>query len=103
MEFSRIVVNFCGGDDLQVLEVLNAVREMVLDLDIKTKCDISFHSISHSTFPMGEAFVTVVGLGEESLSGGLAGAAKAAADGEVYFFNGKYWTVSEKDINNAVA
>jgi hypothetical protein len=36
MEYPRIVLNYCGGNDLQVLEVLDAIREMVLDLDAVT-------------------------------------------------------------------
>jgi hypothetical protein len=102
MEYPRIVVNFCGGNDLQALEVLDAIREMVLDLDAVTRSVISFNSISHLSFPKGSAAVTVVGLGEENEAGGLEGAAKALANGEAYFFDGKYWTVSEKDINDAV-
>lgn len=103
MEYPRIVINFCGGDDLQVLEVLEAVREMVLDLDIATSAKVSFNSMSHSTFPAKQATVTVVGLKDESTVGGLKGDAKALANGEVYFADGKYWTLSEDDINTAVA
>ena len=103
MEYPRLVINFAGGDDLQILEVTEAITMMVLDLDIKTKCDIMFNSISDSSFPMGTASVTVVGLAEESVSGGLEGAAKSVANGEVYFYDGKYWTVSEGDINSALA
>lgn len=104
MEYPRLVINLAGGDDLQVLEVTEAVRLMVLDLDIKTKCDISFNSLSHSSLPRGIATITVVGLvGEESNAGGLEGAAKSVANGEVYFYDEKYWTVSDKDINDAVA
>jgi hypothetical protein len=107
MQYDRIVINFAGGDDLQVLEVLAAVQEMVLDLDIATKAKISFNSVSHKTFPVGTAAVTVVGLPER-----LAGneqevrqdaVQKTVAGGEVYFRDGKYWTVLEQDINSAGA
>jgi len=103
MECQRIVINFCGGNDLQVLEVLQAVETMVLDLDIMTKAAVSFHSISHASLPLKQAFVTVVGLPEESLSGGRTNVDKALANGEIYFANGQYWTVSEEHLNTAVA
>ena len=59
--------------------------------------------MSHSSLPLGSATLTVVGLAEENLAGGLEGADKAVANGAVYVCDGKYWTVSEKEANNAVA
>lgn len=100
---ARIVVNFAGGDDLQVLEVLEAVEKLVLGLDAVTKSVITFNSISHNSLPMGQATVTVVGLGEENTSGGLKGTQKSMSNGEVYFVDGKYWTVTADSLNTAVA
>lgn len=100
---ARIVINFAGGNDLQVLEVLEAAEKLVLALDAVTKSVITFNSISHGSLPMGQATVTVVGLGEENTSGGLAGAQKSMANGEVYFVDGKYWTVSPDNLNSALS
>jgi hypothetical protein len=74
-----------GFEDLQVLEVMDAVRLMILDLDIASYATVSFHSISHSIFPTGQVKVTVVGLGDNNQARGLTGAARAVASGEVYF------------------
>lgn len=104
MECNRVVINFAGSDDLQVLEVIQAVQELVLDLDVVTRSEITFHSLSHSSLPAEHAFVTVVGFtSEEDISGGLQGAKKSAAKGEVYFVDGTYWTVSADDLNEQVA
>ena len=102
-DYESVALNFCGGSDAQVLEVLDAVRELVLDLDVKTKAQIAFHSISHSQFPDGKSYLTVVALPEDASTGGLKGVERSLAAGEVYFVDGQYWTVSEDDRNNAVA
>lgn len=99
----KVVINFLGGDDLQVLQVLDAVQEIVLDLDVKTNSKIFFHSLCHSSFPNESATLTVVTLPEESLSSGFQGKEKSVSNGEVYFCEGKYFTVAEEDINTAVA
>jgi hypothetical protein len=103
MEFPTIVLNFAGGDDAQVLEVLDAVKDIVLDLDVATRAKILFNSISHSTLPPTSSFLTVVGLPDEVTTGGLRNVDRAVASGEVYFANGKYFTVIEEDINPAIA
>ena len=116
LEWDRVCLNFAGGTDAQVLEVLAAAREMVLDLDVKTKCQITLHSISHDSIPMGKSFLTVVGLAAASSSTTEEGQATshgfegnrdsvkdALVKGEVYFCNGKYWTVTEENRNMAMA
>jgi hypothetical protein len=100
---ARIVINFAGGDDLQVLEVLEAAEKLVLGLDAVTKAIITFNSMSHGSLPLSQTTITIVGLGEENTSGGLTGAQKSLSNGEVYFVDGKYWTVSPDNINTAVA
>ena len=90
MPYDRIVINFAGSEELQVLDVLAAAQLMVLDLDAATKSEISFNSISDSSIrPAESVFVTVVGLSEE---------AGDDETGELYFCDGKYLTVSEKDL-----
>jgi len=103
LEYDTVHINFCGGNDAQVLEVLAATKEMVLDLDVKTKAKIAFSSISHSSLPEGKSFITVVGLPEDVSTGGLKGVERALASGEVFFCNGQYWTVTDDDINTAIA
>lgn len=103
MPFDTVVVNFCGGDDAQVLEVMEAIRQLVLALDVATKAKISFHSISHSNFPLSSSAVTIIGLSEGASTGGLEGVERAIASGELYFRDGKYYTLVEQDINPAIA
>ena len=116
LDWDRVCLNFAGGADAQVLEVLAAVREMVLDLDVKTKCEITFHSVSHDSIPSGKSFLTVVGLAAAASStpeegqatslgidGDSGSVQDALAKGEVYFCNGKYWTVTEENRNMAIA
>ena len=116
LEWDRVCLNFAGGTDAQVLEVLAAAREMVLDLDVKTKCQITLHSISHDSIPMGKSFLTVVGLAaassstteeRQATSHGFEGNRDSVKDalvkGEVYFCNGKYWTVTEENRNMVIA
>lgn len=102
----KVVINFMGGDDLQMLEVLDAIQHMVVNLDVETRAKISFNSLCHNSFPAQDASLTVVALaaGEEGpLVGSMTGAEKSVAQGEVYWANGKYVTVVEEDINDAIA
>jgi hypothetical protein len=99
----KIVINFLGGDDLQILEVLQAIEQLVLNLDVKTSTKISFNSICHNSFPLERAYLTVVALAGEGGGESLSGAEKAIADGEVYFRDGTYYTLAKEDINAALA
>ena len=111
MQSSNLIINFCSGDDAQVLEVLSAIKKIVLDLDIATKTKISFNSISHATFPLGTSAVTVIAVPET-----VANAAtdnmmdtvehkiiQSLLSGEIYFRDGIFYTLIEDDINPAVA
>jgi hypothetical protein len=98
---TKIVINMLGGDDLQLLEVTDALVELVLDLDCNTKAKIEFNSLSHNMFPEQRATVTVVAV--EGSSGGKEGVDKSVAKGEVYVYDGKYYTVVEDDINTDIA
>ena len=98
MESEKLVLNFLGGDDLMVGEVMEAGSELVLALDIPTKTKISFNSISHKTIPSGTCSITVVSVGGQA-SDSLSGVEKAVAQGEVYSRDGNWYTVEESDIN----
>jgi hypothetical protein len=112
IQCTNLIINFCSGDDAQVLEVLSAIKKMVLDLDIATKTKISFNSISHSTFPMGTSAVTVISVPQSHDRGPDATndnnkvvdkITQAIASGEIYFRDGTFYTLLEDDINPAIA
>lgn len=103
MNAETIVLNFAGGDDVQVLEVLEAAKQIVLMLDIATKAKVLFNSISTSEFPLGTSSLTVIGLPEGASTGGLEGVENAIATGEIYFCQGQYWTLLQENINTAIA
>jgi hypothetical protein len=103
LDFGNLVINFAGGDDAQVLEVLDAVKQMTLMLDIATKAKIKFNSISYSDLPAVVSSVTVIALPEESSIGGLTGVEKAIATGEIYYSDERFWTTLEEDRNTSVA
>lgn len=101
----QVHLNFLGGDDLQVLEVLDAVEQAVLMLDVKTKCKIFFRSISDSQFPKQVATVTVVGM-DDAVNEGSAVLAdlvdpveRSVALGSVFFRDGIYYTAVDNDLN----
>jgi hypothetical protein len=125
MNAKKLCINFMGGNGLQVLEVLEAVQQLVLMLDVNTKSKIYFNSLSHATCPDRTATVTVVAFdtidddddnesaereGEvgdvqkktTTTTNTLSGIDKALASGEVYFCGGKWYTVTEEDINPAL-
>jgi hypothetical protein len=113
---NRISINFCGGKDAQVLEVMEAGTEFARTLRrdnlVPTSTVIEFRSISDDTFPTGASCVTVVavtqednGTGEETTTTtSAAAAADAVARGEVYRSQatGQYYTLLPEHINTAV-
>lgn len=101
-EAAEVVINVLGGDNLQLLEVKDALELLLPKLAIG-KAKVRFHSISHSSFPAEQVTITAVALPEDSSTNGMHGAEKAIADGEVYFMDGQWWTVVEQDINTTLA
>ena len=96
----RLVFNFLGGNDLQLLQVLNAMDFMITDaLDLNTKCKVSFNSLAFKEFPDQQVTLTLVAFDEETEGGAKSG----IGAGEVYFRDGKWYTTSEDDINTATA
>jgi len=96
---SKLVFNFLGGNDLQLLEVLDAMDFMITDaLDVNTKAKIAFNSLSYKEFPDEQSTLTLVAFdGEEG------GEGTGVEAGEVYFRDGKWYTTSEGDIDTAKA
>jgi len=98
-----LVVNVAGGDDLNAGEALDAVKLILNGLDYDVKgCGVTFNSICFNTFSEETASITVVATtkGED---GGLSGVAKSVARGEIYWYDGKWYSVTEDDLNLAIA
>lgn len=96
----RLVFNFLGGNDLQLLQVLDAMDFMIKDaLDVNTKSKISFNSLSYKDFPDEQVTLTLVAFDDETEGGAKSG----VGAGEVYFRDGKWLTTSESDIETAKA
>lgn len=79
----NIFVTFSGGGDLMVHEVLEGVQNMVEGLALKSK--VSFRSLCSPSFPLEKCGVAVVSLDDKS-------------DGNIYFNEGEWYTLSEDDF-----
>jgi len=101
IDATNLVFNFLGGDDLIMREVLDATNELVVMMDIATKAEVSFNSISHSSIPSGTCTVCVVAIGESDET--FSGPDEAISSGEVYARDGVWYTVDKANINTAVA
>lgn len=84
-----LTVNFAGGDDLMVHEVLESVQNLVSSLDMPKESKIKFRSLCHASFPADKCGVAV-----------LAG---DSGDEDVYWHEGQWWTLREDNLNPAIA
>eukprot|EP00584_Thalassiosira_punctigera_P000651 CAMPEP_0172529232 /NCGR_PEP_ID=MMETSP1067-20121228/3368_1 /TAXON_ID=265564 ORGANISM="Thalassiosira punctigera, Strain Tpunct2005C2" /NCGR_SAMPLE_ID=MMETSP1067 /ASSEMBLY_ACC=CAM_ASM_000444 /LENGTH=261 /DNA_ID=CAMNT_0013313251 /DNA_START=80 /DNA_END=865 /DNA_ORIENTATION=+ len=94
-----VVVNFLGGDELIIGEVLEACDLLVEELDFPAKTKVKFHSISFDEIPADVCSVTVVASGGKAA--GMEGVDQSVAKGELYARDGKWFTVAEGDITTA--
>ena len=94
-----VVMNFLGGDDLIVGEVLQACDMLVDGFDFPAKTKFTFNSVSFTDVPTDVCTVTVVASAGKA--GGLEGVDQSVARGELYNLDGKWYTVSEDDITTA--
>lgn len=94
-----VVMNFAGGDDLIIGEVLEACGMLVKELNLQDKTKITFNSMSFNVFAEESCSVTVVASGGNA--GGLEGVDQSIAKGELYMYDGKWFTVAEGDITTA--
>lgn len=94
-----VVVNFLGGDELIIGEVMQACDMLVDALDIPDKTKVKFNSISSGEIPEDICTVTVVASGGSA--GGFDGSDESVARGEVYAKDGNWLTVVEGDITTA--
>lgn len=95
-----ITINFLGGDDLIYGEVKQACDFLVEQLDIPDKAKIKFNSISYTDFEEGTCAVTVVANGSQS--SGSEGFQESISKGEVYIYDGKWFTVTKDDITTSI-
>lgn len=93
---SSVVINFLGGDDLIIGEVLQATDMLVGSLDFPPKTKVKFNSLSFCDIAQDVCSVTVVVT--EGKTGGLEGVERNIAKGEVYAIDGKWYTTDEDDI-----
>ena len=93
-----VAINFAGGDDLIMGEVLEACSMLVSGLDLG-KVKVTFNSMSFNLFAEETCSVTVVASGGST--GGLEGVDESIARGELYAYDGKWYTVAEGDITTA--
>ena len=103
--YDTIRINVCGGDELDVMQVVNACQMFVMNSNIQTgTTKVYFHSMSYKDLAATDAWVTVVGIKQRDgeVDGTLTGAAKTVAKGQVYWTDGKYWSVAAEDINTDI-
>mmetsp|Transcript_37172 Transcript_37172/g.54372 ORF Transcript_37172/g.54372 Transcript_37172/m.54372 type:complete len:258 (-) Transcript_37172:41-814(-) len=99
----NVVLNFVGGDELILNEVLEGAVELIDGLDIGDGLMVNLNSLCHSSFPVDMASVTVVATKGEAASGDEGeGVAGSVGGGEMYFQQGKWWTVVKEDVNSAL-
>jgi len=96
-EGGSVVINFLGGDELIIGEVLEACDLLVGALELPSaKTKATFNSISFTDIPSNVCYVTVIALGGKV--GGLDDVDQSVARGELYIQDGKWFTVAEGDI-----
>jgi hypothetical protein len=79
----KIFINFTGGDDLMVHEVLEGVQMMVEGLSLST--NVEFKTLCEPTFPMDKCGVAAVSVSDDS-------------NGQIYFNGGEWYTLAEEDV-----
>jgi hypothetical protein len=95
-----VVINFLGGDELIIGEVLEACDLLVDGLQLPTtETKVKFNSISFTGIPSNVCYVTVIA--SEGKTGGLTGVDRSVARGEIYIQDEKWFSVAEEDIITA--
>lgn len=83
----KISINFTGGDDLMLHEVLEAVQNLVSGMDLY-KNKVEFRSLCHTSFPMEKCSVAALQLSDDS-----------GASSDTYWHEGQWWNLSEDELN----
>lgn len=82
----KVYINFAGGDDLMMHEVLEGVDIMLSGLNLEPNVSVEFRSLCHESFPLEKCSVVVVAIDNDKT-------------GDVYWHEGQWWTVSDIDLN----
>lgn len=80
----NIYINFAGGDDLMVHEVLDGVGNMVSALELSS--NIEFRSLCEPSFPMEKCGVAVLSFDGDS------------SEGQLFYNEGEWYTLLEDDV-----
>jgi hypothetical protein len=101
LDSKYVVINFVGGDDLIIGEVLLACDMLVQELNLldNKATKVMFNSISFKEFADETCSVAVVACAGNAV--GLEGVDENIAKGELYVYDGKWYTVAEGDITTA--
>ena len=91
----KVVINFLGGNDLMMEEVLDAAGLLAQNMGDAAPSKMTFNSISHKDIADGTASVTVMAAGGGDADGALG---EAVANGEAYFYQGKWYAVLDEKI-----
>jgi len=86
---AKVQISFVGGDDLMVHEVIEGVAIMTSGLNLKSSIDVEFRSLCHESFPLEKCCVVALDVDKD-------------ADGEIYWHDDKWWTVSEDDFTPTI-
>uniref|UniRef100_A0A7R9X0I0 Uncharacterized protein n=1 Tax=Craspedostauros australis TaxID=1486917 RepID=A0A7R9X0I0_9STRA len=97
----KVIINLLSGDDLILGEVMDAISQFVKETGVAPKKQkIEFNSISFKDIERGDCTITIV-LGDGESAEDVSGADKSVANGEVYFYKDKYYTVDEANLNTS--
>lgn len=90
-----VVINFLGGNDLIMEEVVDAANALVQNMGDSAPSKMKFNTISHKGIADGTASVTVMAAGGGKADGALG---KVVSNGEAYFYQGKWYAVLDEDM-----
>ncbi len=88
LDGKKVLINFAGGDELMVHEVLDGVQKSVVGIEsmnVKNK-DVEFRSISDDQFPVDKCGVAAIAVSD------------SASEGNIFYIGGEWYTVSEDDV-----
>lgn len=85
----KILINFTGGDDLMVHEVLDSVEIAAASLNLPK---VEFRSLCHKSFPAEKCCVVILKVSSGS-----------DLSEDIYWHEGSWWTLRRENLNTAVA
>ena len=88
----KIVINYCGGEDLLVHEVFGSLQSLLSSLDLPKNQSVQFRSLCHQSFAPEKCGVAVL-----SIAGG------SDFTDNVYWHAGQWYTLLEENLNTTDA